>query len=97
MSYDPLEMKSFLAIEDSDDNDSKFIPHDPSQEPIFPPELTVKSDEYARQPLAFQGDKMTWFKPTTLDELLTLKESYPDAKLVVGNTELGIEMKFKKQ
>ena len=40
---------------------------------------------------------MTWFRPTNLNDLLELKESYPDAKLVVGNTELGIEMKFKKQ
>lgn len=27
--------------------------------------------------------------------LLDVKQAYPDAKLVVGNTEVGIEMKFK--
>ena len=34
-------------------------------------------------------------RPTSLESLLQLKKSYPDAKLVVGNTEVGIEMKFK--
>lgn len=30
-----------------------------------------------------------------MDELLNLKHSLPHAKLVVGNSEIGIEMKFK--
>ena len=34
-------------------------------------------------------------RPTSLKSLFQLKKSYPDAKLVVGNTEVGIEMKFK--
>lgn len=38
---------------------------------------------------------MTWYQPITLDELLELKQSYPTARLVVGNTEVGIEVKFK--
>lgn len=34
-------------------------------------------------------------RPTTLQGLFELKAKYNDAKLVVGNTEVGIEMKFK--
>ena len=34
-------------------------------------------------------------RPTTLSALLHLKEAHPAAKLVVGNTEVGIEAKFK--
>jgi xanthine dehydrogenase iron-sulfur cluster and FAD-binding subunit A len=34
-------------------------------------------------------------RPTSLTALLALKHQHPDAKLVVGNTEVGIEMKFK--
>lgn len=34
-------------------------------------------------------------RPTSLAALLALKQQHPDAKLVVGNTEVGIEMKFK--
>ena len=30
-----------------------------------------------------------------MEGLLQLKAEYPDARLVVGNTEVGIEMKFK--
>lgn len=38
---------------------------------------------------------MTWHRPATLEQLLELKAAHPNAKLVVGNTEVGIEMKFK--
>lgn len=34
-------------------------------------------------------------RPTSLEALLALKAEHPAAKLVVGNTEVGIEMKFK--
>ena len=32
---------------------------------------------------------MTWIRPTTLEELLELKMKHPQAKLVIGNTEIG--------
>lgn len=32
---------------------------------------------------------MTWIQASTLRELLDLKAQHPDAKLVVGNTEIG--------
>jgi xanthine dehydrogenase/oxidase len=38
---------------------------------------------------------LTWHRPTSLSRLLELKAQHPTAKLVVGNTEVGIEMKFK--
>ena len=34
-------------------------------------------------------------RPLTLAGLFKLKAEFPDARLVVGNTEVGIEMKFK--
>ena len=34
-------------------------------------------------------------RPTSLEGLLAIKADHPGAKLVVGNTEVGIEMKFK--
>lgn len=34
-------------------------------------------------------------RPTSLEGLLAIKAAHPAAKLVVGNTEVGIEMKFK--
>ena len=38
---------------------------------------------------------VTSFRPSTLGELLALMAEHPGAKVVVGNTELGVEMKFK--
>ncbi|KAI4587118.1 hypothetical protein MJG53_004905 [Ovis ammon polii x Ovis aries] len=47
--------------------------------------------------LRFEGERVTWIQSSTLKELLDLKAQHPEAKLVVGNTEIGIEMKFKNQ
>uniref|UniRef100_A0A1B6CHR7 xanthine dehydrogenase n=1 Tax=Clastoptera arizonana TaxID=38151 RepID=A0A1B6CHR7_9HEMI len=72
----------------------KFVPLDPSQEPIFPPELKLSS-EFDNQFLVVSGPRVTWYRPTALAELLHLKSKYPHAKIVNGNTELGVETKFK--
>ena len=71
-----------------------FEPYEPSQEPIFPPELQL-SDAYDRQYLVVAGERVTWYRPTQLDQLLELKSRFPHAKLIVGNTEVALEMKFK--
>lgn len=73
---------------------SSFLPYDSSQEPIFPPELKLSS-VYDDQCLVYRGKNTTWYRPTELDSILKLKEQYPDAKIVVGNTEVGVEVKFK--
>lgn len=73
---------------------SKFQPYDSSQEPIFPPELLL-TDTFDRSSLQFYGDRVTWHRPTKLTELLNIKQNYPDARIVVGNTEIGVETKFK--
>lgn len=39
--------------------------------------------------LCFRGDRAAWFQPDSLDEFLRLKWEHPDAKVVVGNTEVG--------
>lgn len=73
---------------------SSFLPYDSSQEPIFPPELKL-FPSYDEQFLIYRGKSTTWYRPTDLNSLLKLKEQYPDAKIVVGNTEVGVEVKFK--
>lgn len=73
---------------------SSFVPYDSTQEPIFPPELAV-SDEYDRQFINIKGPKVTWYRPVTLEQLLDLKKTFPSAKIVNGNTEVGVEVKFK--
>jgi xanthine dehydrogenase/oxidase len=60
-------------------------------EPIFPPALM----QYASRSLKVTRDGFSWYQPTTLPELLALKNQFPQARLVAGNTEVGIETKFK--
>ncbi|KAJ6632922.1 Xanthine dehydrogenase [Pseudolycoriella hygida] len=75
---------------------SEFLPFDSTQEPIFPPELRL-SDQFDVQMQIFKNDNgVTWFRPVTLEQLLQLKKDHPVAKIVVGNTEVGVETKFKK-
>ena len=71
-----------------------FEPYDSTQEPIFPPELQL-NDDYDKQFVVIQGQGVTWYRPTSLSQLLDLKSRFPHAKLVVGNTEVALEMKFK--
>jgi xanthine dehydrogenase/oxidase len=74
----------------------EFIPFDPTQEPIFPPELQL-NDTYEKESVLFKNLRgVTWFRPQTFQELLKFKNDFPDAKIVVGNTEIGVEVKFKK-
>ncbi|KAM3585325.1 uncharacterized protein V6R79_014495 [Siganus canaliculatus] len=72
-----------------------FMPFDPTQEVIFPPELVSLTKGRRSGPLCFRGDRVTWLQPDSLDEFLRLKWEHPDARVVVGNTEVGIEVKFK--
>jgi len=45
--------------------------------------------------LRLEGDGCTWHRPTDLAGCLALKASHPQAKIVVGNSELEIERKFR--
>lgn len=60
-------------------------------EPIFPPTLM----NCAPRELKFEDKGLHWLQPVTLASLVQLKATHPDARLVVGNTEVGIETKFK--
>lgn len=68
-----------------------FIEYKPDTELIFPPQL--RKHEY--RPLAFGTKKKKWYRPTTLQQLLEIKNAHPSAKLIGGSTETQIEIKFK--
>uniref|UniRef100_A0A4W6ETK1 Aldehyde oxidase 1 n=1 Tax=Lates calcarifer TaxID=8187 RepID=A0A4W6ETK1_LATCA len=72
-----------------------FLPLDPTQELIFPPELILMAEMANPQTLTFCGERMTWVSPTSLEELVQLKTSNPKAPLVMGNTNIGPDMRFK--
>lgn len=75
---------SYSEVDGSTYTDKEFI---------FPPELVLRKSTYLNLN-GFSGLK--WFRPLRLKQVLELKEKYPDAKLLVGNTEVGIEMRLKK-
>ncbi|PXF47901.1 Xanthine dehydrogenase [Gracilariopsis chorda] len=56
---------------------------------IFPPELI----EYRPAELNLADGK--WLRPVTLEQLMRSKTEHPEARLIVGNTEVGVEVKFK--
>ncbi|KAJ2628791.1 hypothetical protein IW137_005322, partial [Coemansia sp. RSA 1287] len=86
---------------------AKFRAYDATQEPIFPPFLAryvrgeTESAEAQRRELhlrATQDDAQCTqvFRPLTLDSLLEIVTEHPTAKLVAGNSEVGVEIKFKR-
>ncbi|XP_069019866.1 aldehyde oxidase 6 [Embiotoca jacksoni] len=73
----------------------EFLPLDPTQELIFPPELILMAETTDPQTLTFHGERTTWVSPASLEELVQLKTRRPEAPLVMGNTNIGPDIKFK--
>lgn len=74
----------------------EFQPLDPTQELIFPPELILMAEKNtAPETLRFTGERMSLVSPASLDELLEIKSKHPEAPLLMGNTHLGPNIKFR--
>uniref|UniRef100_A0A3Q3F315 Aldehyde oxidase 6 n=1 Tax=Labrus bergylta TaxID=56723 RepID=A0A3Q3F315_9LABR len=73
----------------------EFLPLDPTQELIFPPELILMAEKETPQTLTFDGERIRWVSPVSLEELVLLKTENPKAPLVMGNTNIGPDIKFK--
>ncbi|KAK7893551.1 hypothetical protein WMY93_022703 [Mugilogobius chulae] len=74
----------------------EFQPLDPTQELIFPPELILMAERRTcPETLSFCGERMNLLCPGSLEELLELKTKHPEAPLLMGNTHLGPNIKFK--
>lgn len=94
-SYEEITKQSsgcdgcYEPVSYSDINGSAYT----NKELIFPPELLLRKLSYLNLS-GFGGLK--WYRPSRLLHVLDLKARYPDAKLVVGNSEVGIEMRLKR-
>ncbi|KAM3916930.1 aldehyde oxidase 1-like [Leptodactylus fuscus] len=75
-------------------NKQDLLPVDSTQELIFPPELMLMLNN-PKKTLTFHGERITWYSPSTLADLLELRSKFPKAPLVVGNTSVGLQMKFE--
>ncbi|KAJ1885101.1 hypothetical protein LPJ66_010290, partial [Kickxella alabastrina] len=88
---------------------ARFQKYDSAQELIFPPflvrytkgEASLDGGEPSRQALAIVSQhKGAWcqrfYRPLTLPGLLAILSEYPAAKLVAGNSEVGVEIKLKR-
>ncbi|KAI0173247.1 xanthine dehydrogenase [Hypoxylon sp. FL1284] len=71
---------------------SPFTPYNPTAELIFPPSLW----KYEQQPICYGDERKIWFRPTTITQLIELKDAWPSAKIVGGASETQIEVRFKK-
>ncbi|PAV81283.1 hypothetical protein WR25_02114 isoform B [Diploscapter pachys] len=72
---------------------SKVKDYDETQEPIFPPEIQIK--HLHKQRFFYTHDTTKWYQPVTIKDLLNLKKEMPHARLISGNSELAIELKFR--
>ncbi|XP_052796223.1 xanthine dehydrogenase/oxidase-like [Mya arenaria] len=72
--------------------DKKLIAENEDQVPIFPPELQV-SDAYRSGQAVFGSGEITWYRPVSLRQLLQLRDTFPSALLVMGNTTTGFAIK----
>ena len=69
----------------------KLIPYIPSSELIFPPALW----KFQKTPICYGNSKKIWISPTTLNQLIAIKDLEPTSKLIGGATEVQIEVRFK--
>jgi xanthine dehydrogenase/oxidase len=66
----------------------QFKPYQPGTELIFPPSLV----KHELLPLKFGSAVRQWLRPTTLEQLVAIKQAIPEAKLVGGSSEVAIEV-----
>ncbi|KAJ0009400.1 hypothetical protein NQD34_001102 [Periophthalmus magnuspinnatus] len=74
-----------------------FLPLDPTQDLIFPPELMIRAKQGSGEVLCFRGERVTLLAPSDLLQLLELKFQHPEAPLILGNTTIGPKLLVKGQ
>ena len=66
-----------------------------SPDDTFADQLSQASTELA--PLDYSGNEQQFHRPTQLSEVLTLLQQHPNATLVAGATDLGLELTHRRQ
>lgn len=97
--YRPIldSARSFIKNNEKSSFNSKidfdqFKDYDPNDDLSFPTALTKLTPKST----VLLGDESSiWIRPTNLDELLEIKEIWPNSRLIGGNTEVGVEMSMR--
>ena len=84
-----------LAVSDTAQKLIESVEADAASLSVADSAMAYLRTEAPGAPLLVQGLRATWHTPRSLEALLAIKAATPTAKLVVGNTEVGIEAKFK--
>ncbi|KAJ8903637.1 hypothetical protein NDN08_004739 [Rhodosorus marinus] len=64
---------------------------DTDSEHVFPRELIKRAPPCLR----IDSEGGQWFRPVTTMELKSIMKEFPTAKIICGNTEIGVERKYK--
>ena len=70
----------------------QFAPYDAASDVRQPFPARLAGLDVHRTAALFASDEAVWFKPGHLADLLKVKSMLPQARLVGGNSELGVEM-----
>ncbi|KAJ3105387.1 hypothetical protein HDU97_008141 [Phlyctochytrium planicorne] len=91
------ECHSATSCEKADAMDIEDIVRNPPTAE-FPKDLLAlhKADPTPRA-YVFEKQENKWFHPVTVEGLLSVMDEYPAARIINGNTEVGIETRFKNQ
>ena len=84
--------ESSSTPEDAPEINKEFIPEDPTQEPIFPPELKFFKTNTS---LLIKGPRKTWFSPTNFVPLIQFLNENEGARIISGGTICALETKFE--
>ena len=70
----------------------QFKEYDPKDDLQFPLDLTNHKPNTSA---LFANDASVWLRPSNLEELLLAKEMWPNARLIGGSSEVGVEMNLR--
>eukprot|EP00045_Choanoeca_perplexa_P015367 m.192536 g.192536 ORF g.192536 m.192536 type:complete len:1321 (+) comp16963_c0_seq4:154-4116(+) len=83
-----------LAKEPTDGNATgKILPLAEGQEPIVPPKVILNAKAGTPQAMkVVENDFGAWITPYTLEQFKQARSEFPDARLMAGNTEIGVQV-----
>ncbi|XP_055891066.1 xanthine dehydrogenase/oxidase-like isoform X3 [Biomphalaria glabrata] len=83
-----------ISNDNNGKDDKQLLIYDPTQEPIFPPELKINCTKLDQEVLKYVSGEVTWLSPASLPELYEIQKAHPTSVLVSGNTIIAMDTKL---